>query len=213
MKKYELTNETIGWSGTTLHRIKALRDFADVKVGDLGGFVENEDNLSHDGDCWIYDKAKVFDDAHVHSNAKVYDNAMVFGNASVFGNTEVYSNAKVWGDARVYNYAMVWGNARVFGNTDVYGGAMLYGNAHVYGVTRIGENGKVDSNDDFLTISNIGLRNDNITFYKNINNGISVTCGCFQGTIDEFEKYVSLEYDDNKESYQLAIQLAELEIV
>ena len=45
-KKYELTDETMEWEGHTLHRIKALRDFNDVKAGDLGGWVESEDNLS-----------------------------------------------------------------------------------------------------------------------------------------------------------------------
>ncbi|MBB4077368.1 hypothetical protein GGR08_001699 [Bartonella fuyuanensis] len=36
-KKYELTNENRVVSGVTLHRIKALRDFSDVKAGSLGG--------------------------------------------------------------------------------------------------------------------------------------------------------------------------------
>lgn len=35
-KKYKLTSETITLpNGTVLHRIKALRDFGDVKAGDL----------------------------------------------------------------------------------------------------------------------------------------------------------------------------------
>ena len=34
-KKYELTNETIEAYGVTFHRIRALRDFADVHNGDL----------------------------------------------------------------------------------------------------------------------------------------------------------------------------------
>ncbi len=32
-KKYELTNENRVVNGVTLHRIKALRDFSDVKAG------------------------------------------------------------------------------------------------------------------------------------------------------------------------------------
>ena len=43
----------------TLCRIKALKDFGDVKAGDLGGYIEDYKNLSHDGNCWIYDNAKV----------------------------------------------------------------------------------------------------------------------------------------------------------
>ena len=64
MKKYELTDETIAFYGKTLHRIRACRDFVtiagkQVKVGDLGGFVETEENLSHDGLCWVYGNAEV----------------------------------------------------------------------------------------------------------------------------------------------------------
>ena len=40
MKKYELTDEAIKIEGRILYRIKALVDFAGVKAGDLGGFVE-----------------------------------------------------------------------------------------------------------------------------------------------------------------------------
>lgn len=46
-KKYELMEETKTLAdGTVLHRIRAVVDFADVKAGDLGGWVENEGNLS-----------------------------------------------------------------------------------------------------------------------------------------------------------------------
>ncbi len=31
--------------------IKALKDFADIKTGTLGGFIEKEDNFSHEGNC------------------------------------------------------------------------------------------------------------------------------------------------------------------
>lgn len=70
-KKYELTSETKIVVNKTLHRIRALRSFADVKTGDLGGWIESEKNLSHDGNCWVYDNARVSDDARVFGNALV----------------------------------------------------------------------------------------------------------------------------------------------
>ena len=51
-KKYELTDETIKIDGHILHRIKALKDLTIIPMscmvfkGDLGGFVESEENLS-----------------------------------------------------------------------------------------------------------------------------------------------------------------------
>ncbi|WP_273720765.1 MULTISPECIES: hypothetical protein [unclassified Bartonella] len=38
-KKYEFTGETIEGGDYTLYRIRALRDFANVKAGNLGGFI------------------------------------------------------------------------------------------------------------------------------------------------------------------------------
>lgn len=60
--KYRLTDETIKRKGFTLHRIQATKDFADVHKGDLGGFIENESNLSHEGNAWVYGNAEVHED-------------------------------------------------------------------------------------------------------------------------------------------------------
>ncbi len=101
MNKYEiLENETKVVGGYTLHRIKALKDIfcadgAVVKTGDLGGWIEKKENLSQDGNAWV------FDNAQVYGNAWVYDNAWVYGDAQVYGNAWVYGNAKVFGNAEV----------------------------------------------------------------------------------------------------------------
>ncbi|HEM4704294.1 TPA: polymer-forming cytoskeletal protein, partial [Streptococcus suis] len=51
-KKYELVlDDTIGFWGWKLFRIRALISFGSVEVGDLGGYIEKEDNLSHDGNA------------------------------------------------------------------------------------------------------------------------------------------------------------------
>ncbi len=100
-KKYELTDETIEIMGKNLHRIRALRDFGNVKAGDLGGFIEKEGNLSHVGNCWVGDSAKVFEYAAVCGDAKVYENAAVSDDAEVFGKAKIYGNARVYGRARV----------------------------------------------------------------------------------------------------------------
>ena len=55
MKKYELTTETLQFAGRTLYRIKAVKDFGSVKAGELGGWIESEENLSQTGNAWIYD--------------------------------------------------------------------------------------------------------------------------------------------------------------
>ena len=64
-----------------LYRIRALKDFGDVKAGDLGGYIESERNLSQEGDCWVYDKAKVTDEAKIYGNAKIKGYVVISDNA------------------------------------------------------------------------------------------------------------------------------------
>ena len=80
MKKFELTTDTKMFFGRKLFRIKALISFGDVTAGDLGGYVEKEENLSHDGNAWVFGNAKVSDNAKVSGEAKVSGNAEVAGN-------------------------------------------------------------------------------------------------------------------------------------
>lgn len=63
MKKFEITREFKIVLGRKLFRIRALVNFGNVKSGDLGGYVEKEENLSHDGDAWVYGNAQVCGDA------------------------------------------------------------------------------------------------------------------------------------------------------
>lgn len=144
MKKYEFTGEVKVKFGVTLKRIKALIDFGIVKKDDLGGFIEKEENLSHENNAWVS------------------------------GNAEVSGNAWVSGDARVY------GNA------------------------------------DYVLIGRIGSRFGFTTFFRNKNNEIYVSCGCFLGTLAKFRKKVKETHGtDTKYAkvYQAAADLAEMQIL
>ena len=100
-KKYKLTEETINVDGRTLYRIEALKDFGNVKKGDKGGFIENENNLTQYGKCWVYDNAEVSGYAIVHNNATVRGNAKVSGNAIIHEDAKVYGNGKIGGNTVV----------------------------------------------------------------------------------------------------------------
>ena len=173
MKKYELTAEFIEKWGKKLFRIKALISFGSVEAGELGGYIEKEDNLAHDGNAWVSGNAEVSGDA------RVYGNAWVSGNAEVSGDAWVYGNAWVYGDARVCDDAWVYGNA------------------------------------DYLLIGRIGSRFSFTTFFKNKDKGITVSCGCFLGTIAEFRAKVTDTHGNNKHAkmYNLAADMAELQIL
>ena len=136
--KYEiLKDEFIEFDGRKLYRIRALKDFHNVKKGETGGYIESERNLSHEGEAWVYGNACVSGDARISDDAWVYGNAQVYGNVRVSDDAQVYGDAQVSGNACVSGDAWVSGNARVYGNACVYGDAWVYGNAQVYGNARV----------------------------------------------------------------------------
>lgn len=120
-KKYELIPSDM----EGLYRIKALKDFNDVKKGDIGGYIQSENNLSQLGDCWIYDNAFVCGNAIVRDDARVFANAQICGNAYLHGNAKVCGDAHVYGDTEVSGNAEVSGDARIWGNADVSGDAII----------------------------------------------------------------------------------------
>ena len=128
--KYKLTNNKKEFGGRTLYQIEALKDFGNVRKGDLGGWIEREDNLSQDDNCWVLDNAEVFGNAEVSGSAQVYENARVSGDAEVFGSAEVHGDAQVYGNAEVHGNAWVFENAWVSGNARVSGNAKLSANLH-----------------------------------------------------------------------------------
>ena len=75
-----------------LFRVKSLKDFSNVKEGDIGGYIGGYHNLSQKGNCWIYNDAWVCENARVSENAVVCENVFVTGNAKVSGNTCVCNN-------------------------------------------------------------------------------------------------------------------------
>ena len=157
MKKFELTSEFVtNIFGTKLFRIKALISFGDVEEGELGGFVEKEENLDHSGDAWVS------------------------------GNAWVYGNARVSGDAQVSGNAWVYGNAWVSGNAWVYGNVRVSGDAQVYG------------NKDYSCARGFGRFGRNTTFFKTKDGSVTVSCGCFSGTIKEFREKVKETHKDTK---------------
>ena len=183
-KKYEFVpeSEITICRGTTLMRIRALRDFGDVKKGDIGGYIQFEENLSHEGNCWVYGEAGVFD------NAKVFDNARVFDTARVFDNAGVYGDARVLGDAGVY------GDARVFGGAKVYGLVMVYGDAEVKGA------------EDYIVFKNWWSSGRYFTWTRS-NNMWRV--GCFYGTGEELIKKAYKDSERSGREYERIIKYVE----
>ena len=61
--KYELTKNTKQVQGGVLYQIRALTSFRDVEEGEVGGWVQKEQNLSQTGNSWVQGNAVVCGDA------------------------------------------------------------------------------------------------------------------------------------------------------
>ena len=210
MKKYEFTGEVKYIGRKILHRIRAVRDIPEyeIKSGDMGGWLETEENLSHNGAAWVTDSALVMD------SARVTDSALVMGTACVTGKARVTGSARVTGKASVTDSARVMGSARVTGEACVTGNACVTGKARVTGKAWVSGNARVMKSSDCITIGAIGSRNDTTTFYRGADGKIYVSCGCFNGTIDDFAAEVKQVHAGTKHerTYLLAIELAKAQI-
>lgn len=174
-KKYELIESNI----KGLYRVKALKDFGDVKKGDIGGYVENPNNLSHEGYCWVYDNAKIYNEARIYGNSQVSDYAVIDGNARIYGNSRVSNCAVIDGNARIYGDSEVWDYAIIRDNALIYGDSVISGNAFIGGDTEIKTGRHIGCIEEkFKNVLYIQCKASLITVYTDVNNVIKCNIGC-----------------------------------
>lgn len=190
MKKYKMKKD----EKSGLYRIIALRDIypafdyddksskvqaiqIKIKVGDIGGLIEKEENLSQEGECWIGYGSKVIEGAKVRENAlvtttqpisemvivkgfamvlddsTVRDQVIVQGKAVIKGNAIIKDNvviddkAVVGGNAIVSDKARILGEAIVEGDAEVSKEAVICGKSHIHGKALITGDAKIDGED------------------------------------------------------------------
>lgn len=153
-EKFELVKENtkIAYNAdaeeVTLYQIRALRDFTCpykinpsgddlgttlIKKGQLGGWVEKEDNLSHEGGCWIFEEGIVRDNARVEGNARVASRALVKDNAIVKGYSCITDSAYVYGNAVLNDCTKMKGMVSIGGNSKTNGYVSINGNSQIHG--------------------------------------------------------------------------------
>lgn len=140
--KYEFTGETQTVTDTdgiehSVRRIRALRDIdpplkdGSVSKGDLGGWIESESNLSHNGECWVDEDACIIknavvkDDAYVCGHFGVTDDAIISEQAALDGESVVGGNALICGNAIIQDDAMVTATVTIKGCVNLKGFATL----------------------------------------------------------------------------------------
>lgn len=222
-KKYELIlDDFIQLNNVKLYRIRALKSFGSVKEGELGGYVESENNLSHSSNAWVggnacvrdnawvtgnglvtdnacvTDNSRVTDNACVTGNACLRDNAWVSGNACVTDEAIVKDNTYVTDNAHISDWAIVLDRVWVTGDAQVTSDVRLAGNAFISGDARI------ESNKDYCVFKNTWSSGRWFTYTRSNKMWL---VGCFYGTGEEL---IAKAYSDSElsgKSYELFVNL------
>jgi len=147
MKKYEFTGDKKRVMDletralVEVKQIRAVRDFQEyeprrrangemrthlVKEGTVGGWIETEDNLSHEGNCWLAKdsfacgNAKISEDADISVHCIIMGDAIVKGKAIVSGLTTISGNASICGGYTLWGTSISQ-DAEIFDDTHVVG--------------------------------------------------------------------------------------------
>lgn len=126
-----------------------VRDHILVIMGEIGGWVEKEENLSQQDNCWIAGNSvamhdsKVSGDSYINGSVIVTNNAVVSGNAFIKDHCSISGNAIIDGDVTINGNSYVTGNAKITGKARlvtgvrIFGDAILDGNIKLSGVVTI----------------------------------------------------------------------------
>lgn len=125
--KYEFTGKTKRHRGRKVRQIRRLSD------GVIGGWIESEKNLSHEGRCWITAHAVVAENARVTGDARVSGHAYVHGDAYVGHCAHVSGQSYVSGSVSLLQNSIVRDNAVVAGRVALMQDVTVSGHACIVG--------------------------------------------------------------------------------
>lgn len=158
--KYELITEntrTIRDDNGILHtvyQIRALKDFDDIKKGDLGGYVESIYNLDSSGTCWLDETCVIYGNAILSGDARMFTGSRLYGNARVENKAHLYSGSEVYDSAKVVDNASIDG-AKIYGNARVSGSAVVSEKARVHGGAKVGDIAWVRSHAEVFSLARV----------------------------------------------------------
>lgn len=113
--KYEIVEVCDG--SCLVKRIRSLKNFRDIRIGDFGGMVQGYHNLDQEGESWIYENSKVLDDAQILEDAQVCGCSIVCDNSIIFGKSLI-QNSEVFGKSLIKD-AQIFGSE--IGNSTISG--------------------------------------------------------------------------------------------
>jgi hypothetical protein len=143
-----------------------------VQEGEMGGFISSDDNLSHNGTCWIFPDAEVLGSCSIIQNAtvqrsKLHNNVKVCCNAhisdvSAYGSVQIGENAVIYNENESKQRAEITDKAIITGNTFIHN----FNNLKINGLTLI--TGKVEiQGNDIAILNKTKIMGNNIKVLDN----------------------------------------------
>lgn len=186
--KYILTSHSIEFEGRILYRIQAVKDFSNVKRGDIGGYVETTDNLSQYGNCWIYNDAKAMD------GSMVLDDSILEGQSVMKNQSTLSHNARCSGASKLHHKSWVGENAWLLDayiaeNPQIEGNSRVQ-NSTILGISYIAGNSNIM---DSIIKGYSVISGDACVFNQNLEDSTS-----FNFVSDGDKKYQATEESDKR---------------
>lgn len=226
-KKYEFVRgDAVNYHGYELYRIRALVSLdggsSAVKAGALGGYIWCEDNLSHEGQCWVGGNAKACGYSRVTEDAKLYGNARIEDHAILSGHARVLGNAVLSGYALATDYTVASGSSIMYSRSKLTGHSSITDNvvmeddahiagASVSGMARLEGTAFIQHDEDVQWYGGVGSEGGTLTAYRRADREVWVTRGCFTGSLSEFKARVISEHQDNKYGKNYILLIAAIE--
>ncbi|MDR0544845.1 MAG: hypothetical protein LBG30_05840, partial [Odoribacteraceae bacterium] len=216
MKHYEFVDqEPREFEGHLLRRIRCTRPVSGVIVGELGGWIEHEDNLR--GEAWAGDESVIFGKAFLSDNASAWDHAIIRDRAQAAGWAAVYDNVVLRDDSRVFGHAVVAGKATMLHASwacdcaYIRSNAVLRNEASIQGVARIGQDAAIRQDKDYCVFSNLGRGGSHLTAYRARNEEVRLDSHLFVGPLYVFEDWIRDDHSEQEtREYQAIIEVIKI---
>lgn len=150
-RKYEFTGETKLYNGVTLHQIRAVSTSLIYYEGAIGGWIQSERNLSHDGTAWIHSDTHVYGDVVVKGSSNI-KNSEISGEGVIDGSVSIFDST-IQGKFNISGYLLMT-NSELYGRTILNDGKGQINNSKIGNLQVVGK--EFVSIDDSVLAFDIG---------------------------------------------------------
>lgn len=155
----------------------------------------------------VCDDVSLYDDCKIHGKSKVYGYCTIGGITTIGGHAEINGNQvamlgenKISDNVQITGQINIFGNVTLLGNTTIIGNSItLKGDILIREATNIGDNAFISSNDDFISVTNLGESHHIMTSYLTNQSVVRVHFGDWSGDAGTFKSMIMDKYPEENQ--------------